>query len=40
MCCVEAFFVAVLGAVMLAVAGWSWFAIRQLLTLMADPGDD
>lgn len=40
MCRVEAFFVVILAAVMLAVAGWAWFAIRQLLTLTADPGDD
>ena len=37
---VEAFFVVVLAAAMLLVAVWSWFAIRQLLTLTADPGDD
>jgi len=37
---VEAFFVIVLVAVMLAVASWSWYAIRQLLTLTADAGDD
>jgi len=37
---VEAFFVVVLAAVMLAVAVWSWLAIRQLLTLTADSGED
>jgi hypothetical protein len=37
---VEAFFVVVLAAVMLAVAGWSWNAVRQLLSLNAEPGDE
>jgi len=37
---VEAFFVVVLAAVVLAVAGWSWYAIRHLLSLTAEPGDD
>jgi hypothetical protein len=38
---VEAFFVVVLAAVMLAVAGWSVNAVRQILTLTApDAGDE
>ena len=37
---VEAFFVVVLAAVVLAVAAWSWGAVRHLLTLTAEPGDD
>lgn len=37
---VEAFFVVVLAAATASVAGWSWFAIRRLLTLTAEPGDD
>jgi hypothetical protein len=38
---VEPFFVVILAVVMVAVAAWSWTAIRQLLTLTdAEPGDD
>lgn len=36
----EAFFVVVLAAVVLGVAGWAWYAVRHLLTLTAEPGDD
>ena len=37
---VEAFFVVVLAAVVLAVAVWSVAAVRRLLALTAEPGDD
>lgn len=37
---VEAFFVVLLAVALLFVAVWSGVAIRHLLTLTAEPGDD
>lgn len=37
---VEAFVVVVLVGATASVALWSWFAIRRLLALTAEPGDD